>query len=121
MKITDLRLGNILSFVLPENICVVDSVCDELIGSYPLGRQSDFNAERGIESFRPVLINSEWLLKLGFVESSHNGSFEIRINLMGDGYACFNCFGYFLREVKYVHELQNLYFALTDEELIVSY
>lgn len=75
----------------------------------------------------PILLTDEWLKKLGISE---------RIVLNGDWYDVWSTqvneddddpeFGYCfavnneeLRVIKYVHELQNLYFALTGEELLI--
>lgn len=81
-----------------------------------------------IDSFRPIPITEEWLIKLGFEKTNsslheNKNAYQIKwwgrfviINdvLTPDEY-------YFLDglnvDIKYVHQLQNLYFALTGKEL----
>ena len=72
------------------------------------------------EEFEPIELSEEWLLKSGFKKigglfyhdsffacelSSHN---ELRFEDLDNLY------------IKYVHQLQNLYYALTGEELVFS-
>ena len=76
----------------------------------------------------PILLSEEWLLKLGFERKYNNDKpvwvinhymfldFSFHISAKESGFFSFNCF---LKELKYVHELQNLYFALTGDELII--
>jgi hypothetical protein len=73
----------------------------------------------------PILLTEEWLLKFGFNTTqwdnfnSHRlmiGNNDYTIVIYSDG----NCeIGDVVTcKIKYVHQLQNLYFALTGEELI---
>jgi hypothetical protein len=78
---------------------------------------------------QPIPLTEEWLIKLGFVDGSYlyknykikAGDYWNSIKFY-EGEWCYNnddsdagC--YFLTTIKYVHQLQNLYFALTNEEL----
>jgi hypothetical protein len=77
----------------------------------------------------PIEITKEWLLKLGFefaVDTWYLNGFALWETEWGDDKGGTGI-GYFyeLRErgmmdkhIKYIHQLQNLYFALTGEELI---
>jgi hypothetical protein len=71
--------------------------------------------------YKPIPITEEWLLKFGFKkEPSYwiNDSFEIKD--YGDGSFRYgiNFFEYGIGECfKYVHQLQNLYFAINQTEL----
>ena len=74
------------------------------------------------EVFEPITLTEEWLLKFGAIkyEFDHKASqyridnmlFVIRENTFFD-------YGTGVK-LQYVHELQNLYFALTGEELVFS-
>lgn len=73
---------------------------------------------------KPILLTEEWLLKFGFdknleKESSQGGWVELIHNdVIGYRFAPDGAYGH--PEIKYVHQLQNLYFALTNEELIIK-
>jgi hypothetical protein len=66
---------------------------------------------------KPIILTEEWLLKLGFDINIPYGwfyrGFKLNKNfsyeLIGDAI-----------KIKYVHQLQNLYFALTGEELTIK-
>lgn len=70
---------------------------------------------------QPIPLTEEWLLKFGFKEDGYynsakkwRGIFNQPL-IQGNGY--FTIPNYFSTEIKYVHQLQNLYFALTNTEL----
>ena len=73
------------------------------------------------DDFEPIPLTEEWLLKFGFKkdkvdETYYKDNFEImlpnffqyKISLISDAL------------VKHVHQLQNLYFALTGQELTIN-
>jgi len=68
---------------------------------------------------KAIPLTEEWLLKFGFIKSSDNNYYK------GGKFTIYNRFGNFgliggslsWKEFKHVHQLQNLYFALTGEEL----
>lgn len=90
---------------------------------------------KGIDSYKfllPIPLDEEWLLKFGFVKSGsfsnmsfEKGGFGIHRNILHgkfDGYnPCVKVLNWTNTmlggEFKYVHQLQNLYFALTGKEL----
>ena len=73
-----------------------------------------------IDVFKPIIITGGLLRSMGFIESDHAGdcySFgNLHIDLADFECAfktnCLDC------KTKYLHQLQNLYFALTNTELI---
>lgn len=72
----------------------------------------------------PIPLTKEWLLKLGIIYDEFHDLFQIGgydIDC-GDNYChfYFNEYGDWYKEIKYVHQLQNLYFALTQEELTTN-
>lgn len=85
--------------------------------------------------FKPITLTEEWLVKFGFIEhevvkclynKKHNG-FEIDITIEGDNVldiqlSSTNISGAYPNKelFKYVHQLQNIYFALTGEELTIK-
>jgi hypothetical protein len=123
MKASDLRIGNYIS-PLGMGITVVEGFClwDGLI-------QSSHFAERGIEDFKAIPLTKEWLLKIGFefaVDTWYLNGFALWETEWGDDKGGTGI-GYFyeLREkgmmdkhIEYVHQLQNLYYSLTGEEIL---
>ena len=110
MKASELRIGN---YIQNSHGTIFN------VGIVMLGGQYDYH---------PIPLTEEWLLKFGFeyVESYDNykikaGDYWNSVKFY-EGEWCYNnddsdagC--YFLTTIKYVHQLQNLYFALTNEEL----
>lgn len=90
-----------------------------------------------LQKINPVPLTEEWLLKFGFENHSEekffmryyiikNGQWYIDFYADGD---CFLCVYYFNagyikvnvgNPLKYVHQLQNLFFTLTGEELTLN-
>ena len=126
MKASELRIGNYLA--LPtrgEDVVIVEEifandfvVCDVTSNEWP------------IADYAPIPITEEWLLKLGFKEHDELAGYGIECGRMGIviGNAQDDDFMFLFREdiglnyealvfIDYVHHLQNLYFALTGEEL----
>ena len=73
--------------------------------------------------YEPILLTEEWLLKFGFrvfpwgwVKKSKRG-FGIRLNIKTYSY---EIDGNPAVKLEYVHQIQNLYFILTGEELELS-
>lgn len=62
-----------------------------------------------VKNFSPLPITEECLKKFGF--DSKLAQFNVKGRFILDGYGMNEI------EIKYVHQLQNLYFALTGEEL----
>lgn len=134
MKTTELRKGNYLYFINEGPECVVlDGISsyDDIIESH---NEHERVAERGIEDFKPIPLDKEWLLKFNFSYDSHafkiifNGlrfvlfqinasnnyndnknEFSVTVYQHGNGIE--------IARIKHVHQLQNLYFALTQQEL----
>ncbi len=115
MEIKELRIGNYIS-PLGIGITKVEGFCiwDNLI-------QSSNFAERDIEDFEPIPLTEEWLLEFGLkkIEEYCFELDDIHVNtkreLMWITTKCkieleFNI-------PNYIHELQNLYFALTEKEI----
>jgi hypothetical protein len=71
-----------------------------------------------LEDVKPIPLTEEWLLKFGFEYSDLNGDSGLWKIPPFQIYGKYNQFIYDYRlDVNYVHQLQNLYFALTYEEL----
>lgn len=125
MKVNEFRIGNW--------IYIPQTKTNEQIGSIEEnGRFTTKNYKSSyssIECLKPISLTEKWLLKLGFQEHPNDyyylGGYKIRFDLDNDLNPIKFCFLFFdigdwEMEIKYVHQLQNLYFALTCEELKIK-
>ena len=125
MKANELRIGNIVhSFYISFNFCV-EKICKDSI-AVSMDNCGIFN-ERPIREFNGIPITEKWLLKFGFrkdesyhlltyvkgYEVSMNEHFSIEKR--NGGWYCMAIAPNL--EIEFVHQLQNLYFALTGKEL----
>jgi hypothetical protein len=91
----------------------------------------DFYDDPLDDYYQPIPLTEEWLLKLGFEYNDNYENYRVKANeyynsvKLDDGIWCYNndnsdagC--YFVTEIKHVHQLQNLYFALTGQELTLK-
>jgi hypothetical protein len=122
LKASELRIGNLVEYYIEDSldprkawweINIIDA--DDI--KY-LSENSD------CEDYRPIPLTEEWLEKFGFEEDetyiSDQNPFldylkdELRISMP---YFIFEYGDNGHPHIKHVHQLQNLYFALTGEEL----
>lgn len=97
-----------------------------MVGNYAIKLQYDKPGEilkvtpndiyKGIDGLHPIPITEEWLLKFGFekINSTWYGFGNFRICISLDVEWGNNWMGI---RLKYIHQLQNLYFTLTEYEL----
>ena len=118
MEANELRIGN---YVYTDNLVVKSYSAD---GLYNLIK----SIEEGTDKIKPIPLTEEWLLKLGFKDNDYTFdlmfkrkkitvSWYSRIVLSGIRG------GFYIskyRHIKYIHQLQNLYFALTENELKIN-
>jgi hypothetical protein len=111
MKAQELRIGNYLQDFGGNIAQVIHLTKDKII----------------LES--PITLTEEWLLKFGFSNGISKGGFtfdkcKLSIHLKSysypNGRTYFNSWCILEKQIEYVHQLQNLYFALTDEELTIN-
>ncbi len=135
MKITELRIGNIISFCGKNDVKVLglDTYNGGMVHTGDLDYEEETgirHAERGIEDFEPIELGYNWVHNLGlerdFDNSEHStwdifSDKEALFFLNADTYQPID-FGYNMLkyEIKFVHELQNVYFAYTGKELEVK-
>ena len=115
MDAKELRIGNNIEH--NGIVCEVLSIDDEWL------QLDNDQLNTKIKDCKPIPITEEWLLKLGFKQ---NGEwYEIgNFYIDSTNYQCGienpkNIYNR-LKKVDYVHHLQNLYFALTGEELTLN-
>ncbi len=116
MKANDLRIGNWYN---------MSTKGDDNIHQITGKDIWEFESDPIDDIYYPIPITEEWLLKFGFKKCSNDTDFETKyLYQINDNFILLNePRGYFYidacnNEVKHVHQLQNLYFALVGEELI---
>jgi hypothetical protein len=136
MKATELRIGNLVYGNMNE-ICIVTELGNVLNPNLVSYREVSNIKAWGQNRQKPIPLTEEWLLKFGFSTTDYKKGY-IGINHKAGGiitdfvltYPLVNGVfqKYFIwehskfkyQELKYVHQLQNLYFALTGEELTIK-
>lgn len=139
MKANELRIGNLIRFSEDGTIFTIDSIEEK-----GLSVQNEKEiAWIDLEEFEPIPITEEWLLEVGFQIKDQLSVHKTKIYYISGidvDYCIYFAdfrqdFGFYIEYtdspfdkdlgvlypiafgIKYVHQLQNLYFALTDEEL----
>ena len=126
IKANELRIGN---YLIDSNsrLCVVDTLSKDIIDC------GIFAVHDCITTFpiQPIPLTEEWLLKFGFEKAKQDNEnflqlkLKARIFIRFIDYDCNNLdifqdgkiLSFQSGIIKHVHQLQNLYFALTGEEL----
>lgn len=134
MELNDLRIGNVLSYdgqlvhvtTLSMNI---DDEYQEIIGFCKVGESSNEIADwnRALcDKLKPTPLTHEILEKAGFEKNGDDyRKFDFILNCWrGSKWIILNNHGKELYPsmplIKYLHQLQNLYFALTAKELTLK-
>ena len=113
MKASELRIGN---YINGDHI-VMGIMLDMI--------ETTKDAEMLLENIEPIPLTEEWLTKLGLEFSGLYWEVDsVNFELINDGDGYYNGVnvGEYSHgiEIKYVHQLQNLYFALTGTELEIK-
>lgn len=119
MKANELRIGNYVKF--GNNICKVYEINN--INYYARNEKTDESLKSSWAEIEPIPLTEEWLLKFGYELTPlrtylqpNSGNFI----WFEKGMKCVIAGEFYVPILKYVHQLQNLYFALTNEELIIK-
>jgi hypothetical protein len=125
MKSNELRIGNLVQCldIETEQWCV-DKVSDINEDDFYTKDESEGNAIANME-IKPIPLTEEWLIKFGFRSNPYEDKYEL-----GNFHVQCNKTRVYLElwieldichvDLKHVHTLQNLYFALTGEELTIK-
>lgn len=126
IKISELRIGNFIYWNIPEKINVVHTIkgiTEKRPQTVPISLGDSY------EEYSGIPITEEWLMKFGcnpqeithFKFNYWNKEKDFSVDVELNGHERF--FYYLLhnqdrrKTLVYIHQLQNLYFALTGEEL----
>lgn len=125
MKPSELRIGNLV-YGRSKKIAEVD------IYSLTIFAQWEDSKYSQTPPFRPISLTEGWLLKFGFDWDKRNyllkdlGHAKMELGFFGGAYDKMtllqkdNQMPFGLNHPEYVHQLQNLYFTLTGEELTIK-
>jgi len=127
IDVRELRIGNLICYKGYDGFKKVESIekRENWRGGYRVVAGTS-NFMMDLISARSIPLTTTFLLENGFKKSyPENRAFEIYYHPVGD--FCLTAVGGIISyggtiEIKYVHQLQNLYFSLTGKELnIVEY
>tara|TARA_R110001592_G_C13189769_1_gene752260 strand:- start:4365 stop:4826 length:462 start_codon:yes stop_codon:yes gene_type:complete len=138
MEVEELRIGNLVTtvkgtkhFGKPLKVeFITNNNCYDL--DAPLDSINGYNINEVI----PIPLTEEWLIRLGFEKSKGNFSIDFNLgyleleyhvimdlwefNIVNVGDAWDEPVSMPLKSPQHVHQLQNLYFALTGEDFILN-
>lgn len=134
MKANELRQGNLILGVYEQEIdrgngIIEDVECEDVVtflGYDPFEKY--FWVEGGgvddYDKFNPIPLTEEWLERFNLKRNKDgNPNYWEAVGFCGEFYSNIRCFElnwYEHAPCQYVHQLQNLYFALTGEELTLK-
>ncbi|MBP1165072.1 hypothetical protein JOE44_001956 [Chryseobacterium sp. PvR013] len=117
----ELRLGNLTKDSRGKILTVL-----ELLESYArvYTIRKEWWSSTSYDDLEPIELNEDWLFKLGYecnkneYSISGHDRFNVFQSVKGPYIFCDDKIA--IKYVKYVHELQNIFFALTGEELTIK-
>jgi hypothetical protein len=116
MKATDLRIGNWVNLYDDYNSEVTGLTNTNKV--WCVNNPHNENCAWNPDKIKPIPLTEGWLKKLGF-EKALNGWWDETENWCCNNNDFYLGAKMFLAKVDYVHQLQNLYFALTGKELTI--
>lgn len=129
MKVTELRIGNLVDISFKEDglrfIREINLVHSSFINAIQVPNyDGEIDTLDNINLIYGIPLSEDWFIKFGFKKTIcgfERDDFPMSIEVDSIGYTTFGFEYYggdkFEKEIKYVHQLQNLYFVLTGEEL----
>lgn len=109
MEASELRIGN---YVLNENNQIVEVDATRIMF-----------LQDGRVKYKPIEVTEEWLIKFGFINYDNDDFFtygNLHYNTSNNRFYIGNDHASSFHDdatIKFVHQLQNLFFALTGREL----
>lgn len=132
INVTELRVGNIVLYTQDNDelpVLKIDgdskTICLDLL--------LDLNMEVNEQDIEPIPLTPEWLGRCGFLSAGQFDKDIYKVVVNGESYYIRDHKGfdfaidsnegdplYIRYDLHHVHQLQNLYFALTGEELAIK-
>lgn len=119
MKAAELRIGNLVQSKI-NGLSIVEQLGSSLNLNYVGGRS--LNGQYWENSYLPIQLTEEWLIKLGFEKTDNkfkldNFRFHVEKPCNYDGFIFCENYRVITDKIHHVHQLQNLFWILTGEEL----
>lgn len=128
LDVKDLRIENLVND--EETTHTVVGIDQWHVYSYwQKDKEKEMLYKTPMNQIKPIPLTEEWLLKFGFVEEKIIRNRKIfrleekhfRVEITAFGYVVYYTIDKFLIYYgEHIHQLQNLYFALTSEELQIK-
>ena len=134
MEVQELRIGNLVNH--EQTTHVIKSIGGSRVSSVWIRGTDNDVYNSSINHIKPIPLTSEWLVKLGFEKSKGNFSIDFNLgyleleyhvimdlwefNIVNVGDSWDEPVSMPLKSPQFLHHLQNLYFALTGEELVLN-
>jgi hypothetical protein len=136
MKANEFRRNNLLKFKDDEMLVVTgvgyNHNDEDIVYFSPYRKNVTLEEVKGKSTLRdtmysimsnvqPIPLTEEWLVKFGFKKDEYYNAIvkqPIELHVQDNIYWCDILWN--SMEIKHVHQLQNLFFALTGEELIID-
>lgn len=123
--INDLRINNYVYYNNEHNeIGLITKIITDVITDVNyVGINNRIGVHCLNKHINPIPLTEEWLINFGFNKVFNKGKFTIITKgKLGyeNGRTYFNSWTILEKQPDYVHELQNLYYALTKEELTLN-
>lgn len=138
MNEKDLRIGNLLHD-RENRLCKVEEISSIWHDMDKVKAPAIHGGITGLPN-KPIELTEEWLVKFGFEKYPFNDKGKEKVYMLDEGWQLTEYKGYLVRftadksvegsfnmyesyplcHIKYVHQLQNLFFALIGNELIIK-
>lgn len=119
MEARELRVGNLI-YDKYGNICTVEWLSKQSLTVNKINFPKKYFIEYSLNKIQPIPLTEEILLKSGYITCSfRENHFVIK------GHTIWKCNDLLMCDkngmvLKYLHQLQNLYYALTNKELTIN-
>lgn len=128
MKINELRIGNLIKVNPRENqegLLAITEIQKETVIGEMISPRAGYHFRLQFDEIVFIPINEEWLTKLGFSKPNSSdenwqdsrGLFDFHFTDDYDKFLVEDSRSIGIRPIENVHDLQNVYFFLTGEEL----
>lgn len=126
MNAREFRIGNYVGQDINSWSKIVAILPNKIIADFK-GLGGMMETHLPAEQMLPIPLTEEWLVKFGFKkvidDARYNEWLVGKLCIEFDEKGCYFTGGecvYYSCNIKYIHQLQNLYFALTGEELTIK-